>query len=133
MSTTAKQIMAKEQKFWQAMRDQDVDTAVGLLDDTAIVAGMQGILHFDREGYRKMAEQGPMKLLDYTLSDERVVFPTQDVAVASYTARQNFTIGEKAMDMVSYDTSTWVRKDGKWLCVAHTETPRKGDASARIN
>jgi ketosteroid isomerase-like protein len=126
MSTTAKQIMAKEQKFWTAMREQDVQGAIELLDDTAIVAGMQGIHHFDHAGYREMAEQGPMKLNAFSLSDERVVFPTADVAVATYTVEQNFSVDGKAMDMVSYDTSTWVRKNGEWRCVAHTESPRKG-------
>jgi hypothetical protein len=112
-STTAKRIIAKETAFWQAMRDQDVRSAVDLLDDTAILAGMRGIPHFDHAGYRRMAEPGPMKPHDFSLSDERVVFRVQDVAVATYTVSQDFSIGEDTLEMVSYDTSTWVRKDGK--------------------
>jgi hypothetical protein len=124
MSTTAKHIMAKEQQFWTAMREQDEQGAVDLLDETAILAGAQGIHHFDHAGYREMARKGPMTLNAFSISDERVVFPTQDVAIATYTAMQNVSVDGKAIDMVSYDTSTWVRKDGQWRCVAHTETPR---------
>lgn len=130
MSTTAKQIMANERKFWEAMRAQDVQAAVDLLDDTAVLAGMQGIHHFDHAGYRRMAEQGPMVLNDFALSDERVVFPSSEVAVATYRVEQSFSIDGKPSRMTSFDTSTWVRKDGKWRCVAHTETPAKDSASA---
>lgn len=131
MSTSAKQIMAKEESFWRAMRDEDVDAATALLDETAVLAGMQRIHHFDRAGYGRMAKEGRMKLNDFSISDEKVLFPTGDVAVATYTVSQNFSVGGEAMDMVSYDTSTWVRKDGEWLCVAHTETPRNDPEGKR--
>jgi ketosteroid isomerase-like protein len=130
MSTTAKQIMAYEREFWESMRAQDVEAATRLLDDTAILAGMQGIHHFDHAGYRRMAEQGTMALKDFSLSDERVLFPVPDVAVATYRVDQEFSIDGKQTAMTSFDTSTWVRKDGAWRCVAHTETPRT-DAAQR--
>ena len=127
---TQKEIMDLERKFWQTMVDMDVDTATALLDEQSTVAGARGIHYFTPAEYKAMALAGDARITSFEFSDEKVIFPTADIAVASYKARQSFTMGGNSHEMVMYDTTTWVRKDGQWLACAHTETPEQKDPSA---
>ncbi|MES2414799.1 MAG: nuclear transport factor 2 family protein [Pseudomonadota bacterium] len=122
------QLIDLETKFWQAMVDQDVDTATSLLSEPAVMVSSHGAMKFDRAAYRKMADQGPMVITDFEFSNMDVVFPNDSTAVLSYHVRQTMAGRGKTAkaDQITQevnDSSTWV-KDGKgWLCVMHTETP----------
>jgi hypothetical protein len=61
-------------------------------------------------------------LLDFTLSDMEVLFPTDEVAIATYRAKQKMAMDGKNLDQDVIDSSTWVKVDGAWKCVAHTES-----------
>ena len=58
-----------------------------------------------------------------------VIFPDlaeNDVAVLTYRVKQSVAprgSQEKATTQEMVDSSTWVRKEDQWQCVAHTETP----------
>lgn len=115
-----------EDRFWRSMVDQDTDTALELLDRTAVMVSSHGSMQFDHAGYRKMAEQGTMVLKAYEISDMQELRPTDSVAILTYRVKQTMAQrakpGETTTQQV-HDTSTWVKKGGKWLCVMHTETP----------
>ena len=121
--TTQTEIMALERKFWQSMADMDVDAAVALLDEESTAAGTHGIHYFSPAEYKTMAQAEDARITSFEFFDERVIFPVPDVAIASYKAQQCFTIAGESHEQVVYDTTTWVRKNGKWLACAHTETP----------
>lgn len=76
-----------------------------------------------------MALSGDAWITAFEFSDEHVIFPTPDVAIASYRARQTYETGGTRHEMVVYDTTTWVRKDGRWRASAHTETPAQDGSS----
>jgi hypothetical protein len=125
MQTSTQDLIGLENKFWQAMVDEDTDTALGLLDEPALMVSSHGAMQFDHAGYRQMAEQGPMVLKSFKLTDMNVVFPRDDMAVLTYRVKQATAqrgkTGEIKQEMA--DSSVWTRKDGQWLCVMHTETP----------
>lgn len=126
MPTPDQQIVELETRFWQAMVDQDVDSATALLCEPAMMVSSHGALRFDRAGYRKMAEQGPMVVTSFQFDDTKVVFPNEDTAVLSYRVKQGLAPrGKKEnQSQLMQDSSTWVRDDGDaWKCVMHTETP----------
>lgn len=126
---TQDEIMALERKFWQSMMDMDLDTAVSLLDEQSTAASAQGIHYFDPAEYKAMALSGDARITSFAFFDERVIFPVPDVAIASYKAKQSFTMGGKSHEMVVYDTTTWIRKGGRWVASAHTESPEQKDPS----
>lgn len=128
--STQEEIMGLERKFWQSMADMDVDTAAALLDEQSTSASGQGIHYFDPAQYKAMAVSGDARITSFEFSDEKVIFPTPDVAIASYKARQSFTMDGKSHEMVVYDTTTWVRKAGRWVASAHTETPEQKNLPA---
>jgi ketosteroid isomerase-like protein len=125
MATPQETIIDLEQRFWQSMVDHDVDTALQMLCEPALMVSSHGALKFDRAGYRKMAEQGPYVLSGFELSDMQVVFPNETTAVLTYHARQKVTPRGKAEGVVQEvnDTSTWIKTGDSWKCVMHTETP----------
>jgi len=123
--TTHTDIMTLERRFWQAMQDMDLETAVSLLDSPSITVAARGVVRFAPDQYRAMAQSGNARITAFALFDEQVIFPAPDVAVAAYGARQSFTVNGEHHDMVVYDTTTWVRKNGRWLACAHTETPEQ--------
>ena len=127
MANDPTEIIALEKKFWKAMINQDSDAAVSLLADPAVMSAAYGIHHFDHAGYKKMADDPPAKITGFSMSDEKVIFPTPDVAIITYRASQKFTTNGKPVDLTSYDTTTWVRKDNRWLCAVHSETPKGED------
>lgn len=126
--TTQKDIMELERQFWQAIVDMDADTAISLLDEESVSVSGWGIHHFSPAEYREMVRSGDARIIAFKFSEERVIFPTPDVAIATYKADQSITVGKKSQDMVVYDTTTWVRKDGDWVATAHTETARQANS-----
>lgn len=114
-----------EKRFWQSMVDDDTDTALSMLAEPSMMVSEHGVMKFDHDGYRQMAEKGSMTLKDFRFSDMEVEFPSEDVAVVTYKVRQ--TIGRRDSTELTTqemaDSSTWIRQDGSWLCVMHTETP----------
>jgi hypothetical protein len=114
-----------ENRFWKSLVDQNTDTAVELLTEPAVMVSEHGAMKFDHAGYRKMAEKGPMVLTSFELSDMPVVFPNDSTAVLSYHVRQEVAQrGKEGRDIQEMnDSSTWIKTNGEWRCVMHTETP----------
>jgi hypothetical protein len=118
-------LIALETKFWQSLVDDDWDTAIAMLAEPALMVSSHGAIKFDHETYRRMAEQGPMKLSTFELSDVQVMFPNETTAVITYHARQKVTPRGEIEGTVQEvnDTSTWIKNGDRWQCVMHTETP----------
>ena len=120
-----REIEGLEKAFWNSMVEGKPEVATGMLAEPALMVSEHGSLKFDRATYTKMANDDRNKLVDYTISDLDVVFPREDVAVASYHVDQKMEMQGKPLQMEMYDTSTWVKVDGQWRCVMHTESPAK--------
>jgi ketosteroid isomerase-like protein len=121
-STRNKEIERLERAFWQSLVDRDADAATGLLAPQALMVSSHGTMRFDPAQYAKMLQDPKHGLLEYTLSDMDVLFPTDDIAIATYRARQSMQMDGKRLDQDVVDSSTWVKLGGGWKCVAHTES-----------
>jgi len=126
MANNAKTLIDLETRFWQAMVDENPDTAIALLAEPAQMVGPHGAFQFDHAAYRKMADQGPRVVTSFQLQDVNVTFPDENTAVLTYRVRQGVAprsdrSASSTEDM--HDSSCWVRSGGNWKCVIHTETP----------
>lgn len=130
MHATSKDIIELEKKFWQSMVDEDTDVALSMLNEPSLMVSSHGTVQFDHRQYREMAEHGGMLVKSYELSDLKVVFPVDSTAVLTYRVKQ--TVAERGksehIDQEMADSSVWLHKGGKWLCVMHTETPIDSNA-----
>ncbi len=125
MPTSRQTLIDLETKFWQSMVDQDPDTAIGLLNEPALMVSAQGAFKFDHAGYRKMADKASMTVASFKLSDVEVVFPDETTAIVTYGVKQEVVtpgVG-KPLTQEMHDSSTWIQKGKQWHCVMHTETP----------
>ena len=124
MSTSHQTLIDLENRFWQSIVDEDSAAAVEMLAEPAVMVNAHGAMKFDHAGYRRMAQNGPVVLTSFELSDVQVVFPNDSTAVVTYHVRQE--VAPRGQDKRNiqemHDSSTWVRTDGKWRCVLHTES-----------
>lgn len=124
MQTVDRTLIALEKKFWQSMVDEDTETALSLLNEPSTMVSSHGAMQFDHAQYREMAEKGSMVIKSFKFSDMQVTYPNDDTAVLTYRVTQAMAQrGEsKEVEQEMADSSVWMRKDGEWLCVMHTET-----------
>src|SRR5262245_39383125 len=111
-----KELMDLENQYWQAIKDRDVDTAMRLTDDTCIVAGSQGVSSIDRKSFVNMMNDAPYTLESFELADAQVRMLDDDIAVVAYKVHEELTVDGKPLSLDAADASTWVRRDGQWLC-----------------
>ena len=122
MTDATRDIEQLEQAFWKSLVERDADTATGLLAPQALMVSSHGAMQFDPPQYAKMLQDPKHGLLKFTLGDMQVLFPTEDIAIATYSANQTMTMDGKELTQDVVDSSTWVRIGGTWKCVAHTES-----------
>lgn len=122
MTDAKREIEQLEHAFWQSMVDNKPAVATGMLAERALMVSGHGAMAFDHAGYTKMQLDPSHKLLDYALSDLDVLFPSDDVAIATYKVDQTVEYDGMRMIMQAVDSSTWLKSGSDWKCVAHTES-----------
>ena len=118
------ELLALEKQYWEAICNRDGATATRLSDARCMVIGPQGIGKLDRQALAGMVENAPYQLKRYRLDDDVHVRTIADgVAVIAYKVSEEIVIDGETQTLEAFDSSTWVRCDGGWVCAAHTETP----------
>ena len=115
------EVAGLEKQYWKALKENDLEAALRLTDDPCIVTGPQGVNEIDHETYRKMMKDSPWKLQDFTLDDLQVRLLSDDVAIVAYKVKESMTVEGKPLTLEAADSSTWIRRDGRWVCALHTE------------
>jgi ketosteroid isomerase-like protein len=124
-TTADTEILQLEKRYWDAMKARDQATIDALTADPCLVVGPQGARMVDRQEFTRMFQSDDWKVLDYKLDERNAsVRPiSNDVAVVAYNVKERAQMGGQPQDIDAYDTSVWARQNGKWQCVAHTESP----------
>lgn len=120
--TVEQELVAAERSYWQALRDNDVETALRLTDFPCLITGPQGVGHIDAKTLAAMIQTPPYAVRDLRMTDEATVrMLRDDVAVIAYTVHEELTVegAPVALDLV--ESSTWIRRPDGWRCAAHTE------------
>jgi uncharacterized protein (TIGR02246 family) len=121
-ATVEHEFVELENRYWRAIRDGDASAAMQLADDPCVVTGAQGVGSIDRKTLGGMLKSSTWKLLDFEISDVQVRRLTDDVAVVAYKVIEQLTVEGKPLTLNAADASTWVRRDGRWVCALHTES-----------
>ncbi len=120
--TIKAELLDLEKRYWQAIKDQDVDAAMGLTDEPCIITGAQGVGLIDRGTLAAMMKTTSYTLNDYVLKDgAQVRLLGDNVAIVAYQVHEELTVEGKPVTLDAADSSTWVRRNGRWLCALHTE------------
>lgn len=109
-------IFSLEKKYWDAMRNNDVEAAVSLTKFPCILTSPKGAMRVTESQYRQMMQEN--KANQY--KGVEIVDPHVDV-LNENTALISYNITHNGMKML--DVSTWVRENSKWVCAFHSENP----------
>lgn len=120
-----REIIDSEKKYWMAMVDHDLETALSLTDFPCLVANAQGTqmvdkLEFEKTFNSRQAEMVSAFDFDESKAEVRQVAP--DTAVIAYKVQATVEKDGKSRTVEAIDTSTWIRREAKWVCAMHTET-----------
>jgi len=117
-----KELVELERQYWQALKDNDVAVVARLTDDPCIVTGAQGVGKLDHRSLVQMMEKSTYTLDAFELDpDVKVRLLADDVAIVAYKVHEELTVDGKPLKLDAADSSTWVRRDGRWVCALHTE------------
>ncbi|HWM44000.1 MAG TPA: nuclear transport factor 2 family protein [Burkholderiales bacterium] len=118
-----KELLDLEKQYWEAMQNRDGATATRLSDARCVVVGPQGIGKLDRQALAGLVENAPYELKRWRFDDDVQISTIADgVALIAYKVSEEMIIDGKTTTLEAFDSSVWVRRDGGWVCAAHTET-----------
>jgi uncharacterized protein (TIGR02246 family) len=126
MTTTTKEaeLLELEKRYWQAIQDRDVEAAKSLTDFPCLIAGSHGVRSVEAEAYGAMMRDDRHVLRSFAIADDtQVRLLGEDVAVIAYRVHLEMTNDGKPAAQDAADASVWVRRDGRWACAAHTDSP----------
>jgi ketosteroid isomerase-like protein len=122
-TTVEHELLELEKQYWQAIKDKDVDAAIRLTDDPCIVTGAQGVTRIDSQALAGMMKAASYTLHDFKISDDvQVRLWGNDLAILAYKVHEELTVEGKPVTLDAADASTWVRRNGRWVCALHTES-----------
>ena len=125
-----KEIVDLETQFWSALRDGDAKAVAQLTADQCIVTGARGVGKLTNKQIAGMMEGAYWKLHSFAFTDIQVLEVRDDVAVIAYKVSEELTVEGKKLTLNASDASTWVKRNGRWVCVLHTESV-EGDPFGR--
>jgi ketosteroid isomerase-like protein len=121
-TTLEKELIGLETEFWNAIKAGDIAAAVRLSDEPCIVTGAQGVAQLDKKTFTQMMEKANWTLRDFKIDNAKVQRLSDDVAIIGYKVHEDLMVDGKPMSLDAADASTWVRKNGRWVCAMHTES-----------
>jgi uncharacterized protein (TIGR02246 family) len=130
MTGIEQELLELEKQFWQAIKDKNANAVASLSDDPCLITGAQGVSRVDRQAMMGLTKAAPYTLHDFRISDSQVRLLRDEVVVLAYNVHEELTVDGKPVTIDAADASTWVRRDGRWVCALHTES-LKGDPFGR--
>ena len=130
-SDVENELLDLEKQYWQAIKDKDIEAATRLTDEPCIIAGAQCVAQINREAFAAMMQGAKWTLHRFEFrGDAHVRLLKDDVAIVAYNVLEELTVEGKPVTVQAADSSTWVRRDGRWVCALHTES-LEGDPFGR--
>ena len=123
MAKIEQELVVLEERYWQALKDKDIGAALELTDDPCIITGAQGVGRVDKNTYASMMKDATWEIHTFDIGDDlEVRLVSDDVAVVAYRVHEELTVDGGRVSIDAVDSSTWVRRNGNWVCALHTES-----------
>ena len=129
-ATTKRELIELEKQYWNAIKERDSSTATSLSDDPCVLVGAQGVGEVDKATLGKILDGAKHELKDFVFSDVHLRQVSDDVVAVAYKIHEDLLVDGEPVKLEAFDSSVWVRRDGKWVCAVHTESPA-GDRFGR--
>jgi ketosteroid isomerase-like protein len=116
-------VTAAEHQWLKSQQTNNVELLAPLLADKVVETSTDGKVFAGKDAVLADAKSDTWSSVDYT--DLKVtVFGHTAIATGTFVGKGKDATG-KALDERVRFTDTWVKMDGKWLCVATQTTPLK--------
>ena len=116
-------VTAAEQQWLKSQQTNNAELLAPLLADKVVETSTDGKVFAGKDAVLADAKSDTWSSVDYT--DLKVtVFGHTAIATGTFTGKGKDASG-KALDERVRFTDTWVKMDGKWLCVATQDSPLK--------
>jgi ketosteroid isomerase-like protein len=115
------ELLDLERQYWQSIKDKNAEAAGRLTDEPCIISGAQGMALIGKAALEGMLKAATWTLNEFAIEAAQVMPINDDIAVVAYRIREQLTIDGRSLTMTANDTSTWVRRNGRWVCAVHTE------------
>ena len=115
-----KKLSAAETKLWEAWKNKDQKPFKAALSADSVMVGESGVE--GKDASIKEISTMPCEVKSYKLSDWKLTMINSGAAFLTYKGTANGTCGGMAIP-VTWASSVWVNRGGKWLAFAHQETP----------
>jgi hypothetical protein len=119
---TKQELLALEKQYWNAIKEKDAATATSLSDDPCVVVGAQGVGEVGRAALGQMLQGATYELKSYSIEDVHMRPISDDVVAMAYKVKEDLVVDGKKVKLEAFDSSVWVRRNGSWVCVVHTES-----------
>lgn len=126
---TAETLISYEQQSWATVKRKDYETFASFIADDFCDIFPNGQVVSKSELLQNYIRG--VDLIDYSLSDFRVVMLNQDAAIVAYIARAHGTESQSKSragaisELHAAVTSGWAKRNGKWLNVFYRENDLK--------
>jgi hypothetical protein len=131
-----------ESRYWEAMKNLDPRAASALTDEECIIVGAQGVGAVTPEAIGQMLEKASWTIDGYAMDEAntRIRMIDDHIAIVAYPVHEDLHVDGKKVSLDAFDATVWIKKDGKWVSVLHTESiagdpfgrdRAKGKAAAR--
>jgi len=120
--STEQEIVQLEKQYWQGIKDKNIEACERLTDFPCLVAGAHGVARVPKEKFKGIMESGNYKLNNFEFNESEVRMLTDDVALHAYKVHQDLIVEGKPITLDAAQSSTWIRRNGKWACALHTES-----------
>jgi Domain of unknown function (DUF4440) len=107
-----------EKSAWEAYKNKQADAFKALMSKDYYGVYAEGVKNLDAE----LADLAKTDLRDYSFTDVKVVFPHPKMAVITYKAKVQASMGGTDMSGTYNSGSVWVQQGGKWVGAFHTES-----------
>lgn len=121
-NATKQELLALEKQYWNAIKEKDAATATSLSDEPCVVVGAQGVGEMGKSELAKMLEGASYELNAFSLEDVHMRQISNDVVAMAYKVKEDLVVDGQKIKLEAFDSSVWVRRGGKWVCVVHTES-----------
>jgi ketosteroid isomerase-like protein len=118
---TAESVLAAEEEYIRAMRENDAEGIARCLTDDWAVISAKGGLGEGKSIFPDGVKQGSLTRKSYEFSEPRVRL-YGNVALVTVKVHTSGTFVGKPFDVMERETDVWLWKDGSWKCALTHET-----------
>jgi hypothetical protein len=90
--------------------------------DPCVIVGAQGVGEIGRAELADMLEGAPYQLKSFAIEDVHLRRLSDEVAALAYKAKEELVVEGEKVSLEAFDSSIWQRRNGRWVCVVHTES-----------